>query len=285
MLGKLISAKVASNIAKGVGFGVGILAISELTLQDQQTAEASEGLQPPQYPWSHRFPWQAFDHAGIRRGFQVYKQVCATCHSLDKLAYRHLVNACYTEDEMKAIAAETDVQDGPDAEGEMFTRPGKLSDWFPKPYANENAARFANNGAKPPDLSLMVKAREKHEDYVFQLMVGYREPPTGVTVRQGLYYNPYFPGGAIAMPMPLVNDQVQYDDGTKATISQMAKDVTTFLSWAAEPYQDDRRKMGVKLLFFGALVTLPTLYVKRQKWSVFKNRIVQFRDPIGKSKH
>jgi len=285
-------AKIFSNLnrefTKKIGFGVGLVALGSATTvlasKEGFEAHANEGLQPPQYPWSHRFPWQAFDHASIRRGFQVYKQVCATCHSLDKLAYRHLVNACYTEEEMKAIAAEAEVQDGPDADGDMFTRPGKLSDWFPKPYANENAARFANNGAKPPDLSLMVKAREKHEDYVFQLLIGYREPPSGITVRQGLYYNPYFPGGAIAMPQALVNDQIQYDDGTKATISQMAKDVTTFLSWAAEPAQDDRRKMGIKMLLFLGLVTIPSLYVKRQKWSTTKTRVIQFRD-MGKKKH
>jgi ubiquinol-cytochrome c reductase cytochrome c1 subunit len=287
MFGKAFQTLKSNPVKFGLGFGLAAVGNAALFLSFKDKFEvhaSSDAMDPPRYPWAHRFPWQAFDHASIRRGFQVYKQVCATCHSLDKLAYRHLVDACYTEDEMKAIAAETEFQDGPDSEGEMFTRPGKLSDWFPKPYANEQAARFVNNGALPPDLSLMVKARDRHEDYLFQLLTGYRDPPAGIQIRQGLFYNPYFAGGAIAMPQALVNGQIQYDDGTEATISQMSKDVTNFLSWAAEPHQDERRKMGIKMTIFCVLVAVPSLYIRRQKWATLKTRVIQFKDMV-KKKH
>lgn len=179
--------------------------------------------------------FSAFDTAAIRRGHQVYQQVCAACHSMNFIHFRDLVGVCYTEEEAKAMAEEIEVVDGPNDQGEMFERPGKLSDPFPSPYANEEAARFANGGAYPPDLSLIVKARHDGLNYIFSLLLGYREPPAGVTMREGLYYNPYFPGGAIAMPKMLADGGVEYEDGTPATEAQMAKDVSTFLHWAAEP--------------------------------------------------
>jgi len=245
-------------------------------LVSQETAKADEALHPPSYPWNHRFPWQSFDHASIRRGYKVYSQVCASCHSLDKVAYRNLVGACYTEEEAKELAAERDFLDGPDEQGEMFERPGKLSDYMPRPYANENAARFANNRALPPDLSLMVKAREAHENYLFAVLTGYRDPPAGVQMKEGLYYNPYFPGGKIAMPQALSDGQLEFEDGTYGSISQMAKDVTTFLAWAAEPEHDDRHKMGLKAVFVLSLVAVPTFYFKKLKWSVVKTRVIAF---------
>jgi ubiquinol-cytochrome c reductase cytochrome c1 subunit len=217
------------------GLKIGLTGVSLLVgggvLLSNQTVSADSGLNPPNYPWNHSKPWQAFDHASIRRGFLVYKQVCATCHSLDRIAWRNLVDVAFTEAEIKQMASEVEYKDGPDQEGDMFDRPGKLSDYLPRPYPNENAARFANNGALPPDLSLVVKARERHEDYIFALLTGYREPPAGIVLREGLHYNPYFPGGAIAMAQPLSNGQVEYDDGTENSISQMAKDVSTFLAW------------------------------------------------------
>eukprot|EP01087_Luapelamoeba_hula_P014099 TRINITY_DN407_c0_g1_i1.p1 TRINITY_DN407_c0_g1~~TRINITY_DN407_c0_g1_i1.p1 ORF type:complete len:292 (-),score=48.92 TRINITY_DN407_c0_g1_i1:283-1158(-) len=252
-----------------LAFGVGAtLALS--------TVHADDALHAPAYPWSHSKPWQSFDHASIRRGHQVYSEVCSACHSVSLLAYRNLVDVAYTEDEAKEWAAKVEVEDGPDEEGEMFTRPGKLADYMPKAYKNEAAARAANNGAYPPDLSLMVKARPGAENYLFQLITGYREKPAGVKVREGLHWNPYFAGGAIAMPPPLMPDMLEYEDGTPATVSQMAKDVTTFLCWAAEPEHDDRKKMGMKALFILTLAAVPTLYYKRLKWSVLKNRVVQF---------
>jgi ubiquinol-cytochrome c reductase cytochrome c1 subunit len=242
----------------------------------QEKAKADEALPAPRYPWNHRYPWQGFDHASIRRGYKVYSQVCAACHSLDLIAYRNLVGTCYTEEEAKELAAERDFMDGPDEEGEMFERPGKLTDHMPRPYANDNAARFANNRALPPDLSLIVKARGNNEDYLFALLLGYKEPPAGVQVREGLYYNPYFPGAAIAMPPPLLPDQLEFEDGTHASMSQVAKDVSTFLAWASEPHGDELKKMGLKAMFLLTIASAATLYYKRLKWSVLKTRVISF---------
>jgi len=261
-----------------VGFStLSVLAGSALYLKKQDKAQANEALEPPKYPWSHRYPWQAFDHASIRRGFQVYKQVCSTCHSLDRVAYRNLIDVCYTEEEAKELAAEIEYEDGPDAEGEMFKRSGKLSDYMPRPYPNENAARFTNNGALPPDLSLMTKARHGGADYIFALLTGYKEPPAGISLRGGLYYNPYFAGGAIAMPPGLIEGALTFDDGTPSSISQMAKDVSVFLAWAAEPEHDDRKRWGFKAGLVLTLMAIPTFYFKRLRWSVLKTRVVSFK--------
>ncbi|GER47478.1 cytochrome c1 heme protein [Striga asiatica] len=178
----------------------------------------------------------------------------------------------YTEEETKAMAAEIEVVDGPNDEGEMFTRPGKLSDRFPQPYANEQAARFANGGAYPPDLSLITKARHDGQNYVFALLTGYRDPPAGISIREGLHYNPYFPGGAIAMPKMLNDGAVEYEDGTPATEAQMGKDVVSFLSWAAEPEMEERKLMGFKWIFVLSLALLQAGYYRRLKWSVLKSR-------------
>lgn len=154
----------------------------------------------------------------------------------------------------------------------MFTRPGKLSDRFPQPYANEAAARFANGGAYPPDLSLITKARHNGQNYVFSLLTGYRDPPAGIAIREGLHYNPYFPGGAIAMPQMLIDGAVEYEDGTPATEAQMGKDVVTFLSWAAEPEMEERKLMGFKWIFVLSLALLQAAYYRRLRWSVLKSR-------------
>jgi len=265
--------KLGLGLASAVGAGVAALATSA------NAAHANEGLEPPKYPWNHRYPWQAFDHGSIRRGFQVYQQVCSTCHSLDRIAYRNLVNSCYTEEEAKAIAAAIEVEDGPNDEGEYFKRPGKLADYMPRPYSNEQEARFANNGALPPDLSLVVKARHAGPDYIFALLTGYRDSPGGINLRPGLNYNPYFPGGALAMPQALSDGMIEYDDGTPATTSQMAKDVATFLHWTSEPEHDDRKRMGIKTLIILSTASVALLYYKKLKWSLLKHRIVQFRKP------
>lgn len=264
---------------RSVGIGAtAAVGLAAYLSQDRNQAEcSSHALQPPFYPWNHNQAWQSFDHPSIRRGHKVYTQVCSTCHSLERIAYRHLVDVCYTELEAKALAQDVQVQDGPDGEGEMYERPGMLSDYHPKPYPNDNAARFANNGALPPDLSLMVKARARHEDYVFSLLTGYCDPPAGVTVREGLHYNPYFPGGKIAMAQPLSNGQVEFEDGTPSSMSQMAKDVSEFLCWAAEPEHDDRKRIGFKVILFLAVFSAPMLYWKRFKWSVLKHRKLHFR--------
>ncbi|KAM9302609.1 cytochrome c1, heme protein, mitochondrial [Morus bassanus] len=236
-------------------------------------------MHPPSFPWSHGGALDALDHSSLRRGFQVYKQVCSACHSLEYIAFRNLIGVTHTEAEAKALAEEVEVLDGPDENGEMFTRPGKISDYFPKPYPNPEAARAANNGALPPDLSYIVNARHGGEDYVFSLLTGYCDPPAGVTVREGLHYNPYFPGQAIGMAPPIYNEILEYDDGTPATMSQLAKDVCTFLRWAAEPEHDHRKRMGLKMLMISGLLIPLLYYVKRHKWSVLKSRKMVYRPP------
>uniref|UniRef100_A0A672THD1 Cytochrome c n=1 Tax=Strigops habroptila TaxID=2489341 RepID=A0A672THD1_STRHB len=236
-------------------------------------------LHPPPFPWSHSGALAALDHASVRRGFQVYRQVCSACHSLEYVAFRNLIGVSHTEAEAKALAEEVQILDGPDENGEMFLRPGKISDYFPKPYPNTEAARAANNGALPPDLSYIVNARHGGEDYVFSLLTGYCDPPTGVTVREGLYYNPYFPGQAIGMAPPIYSEILEYDDGTPATMSQIAKDICTFLRWAAEPEHDHRKRMGLKMLMISGLLISLLYYLKRHKWSVLKSRKMVYRPP------
>jgi len=231
---------------------------------------SSDHIEAPAYGWSHDGAFGSYDYAAIRRGFQVYREVCASCHALEHIYFRNLVGVTHTEEQVKQIAEEYDIVDGPNAEGEMFERPGKLSDKIPGPYANLEAGRAANNGAYPPDLSLMVKARPGGIDYIFALLTGYIDAPAGKSILPGLNYNPYFPGGAIAMARQLQDGQIVYEDGTAATTSQMAKDVSVFLAWCAEPEHDDRKKMGVQ--FMGGLMIALALsvYYKRLKWSVLK---------------
>jgi len=217
--------------------------------------------------------------AAARRGYQVYKQVCSACHSLKYVAYRELVGCILTEEEAKQEASEVQVQDGPNEEGEMFMRPGKLADYFPSPYPNEEAARHANNGAYPPDLTLITLARHGGEDYVFSLLTGYVDAPAGVTLQDGQNFNPYFPGGAIGMAQVLFNDTIQYDDGTPATASQLAKDVTTFLKWCAEPEHDTRKRLWIKVTLTLGVITLGMWYWKRHVWSSIKSRKILFREP------
>jgi len=254
----------------------GVLAAGSLglgyTLHQSVNAE-DYNLHPPHFAWNHKGHLESLDHASIRRGYQVYKQVCASCHSMEQIAFRNLVGVSHTAEEARALAEECQVVDGPDEEGNMYERPGKLSDYFPNPYANEEAARAANNGAYPPDLSLITSARHGGEDYIFAILTGYmEEPPAGIELREGMSYNVYFAGQAISMAQQLYPGVMEYNDGTPATVSQMAKDVCTFLKWAAEPEHDDRKRMGMKAMTI--LFTLATiaLYYKRHKWSVLKSR-------------
>lgn len=263
-----------NNRGYAAGAALGALSVAALSTTIASADEAEHGLHLPQYSWPHDGLFDSYDHASIRRGHQVYQQVCAACHSLNQICYRNLVDVAYTEQEVKTMAEEIEITDGPDDTGEMFERPGKLSDRLPSPYANEEGARYANNGAYPPDLSLITKARHDGINYVFALLLGYRDAPAGIEIRDGLYYNPYFPGGAIAMPKMLVDGGVEYDDGTIATETQMAKDVTTFLAWAAEPEHDDRKLMGAKWMFAMALLTVTAVYQKRYIWSQLKSRRV-----------
>ncbi|KAF9258893.1 cytochrome c1, component of the mitochondrial respiratory chain [Marasmius fiardii PR-910] len=246
---------------------------------------SDEGLHPVHYPWPHNGLFDTFDHASIRRGYQVYREVCAACHSLDRIAWRNLVGVSHTVDEARAMAEEVEYQDGPNDEGEMFMRPGKLSDYMPAPYPNEEAARAGNAGALPPDLSLIVKARHGGCDYIFSLLTGYVDAPAGVEIRDGMNYNPYFPGGAIGMARVLFDGLVEYDDGTPATTSQMAKDVVTFLNWAAEPEHDERKKIGLKAVILFSTLFAISVYVKRFKWTVIKNRKIVYNPPKDHAGH
>ncbi|KAG6381576.1 cytochrome c1, component of the mitochondrial respiratory chain [Boletus reticuloceps] len=244
---------------------------------------ADDGLHPTAYPWPHKGLFDTFDHASIRRGFQVYREVCAACHSLDRIAWRNLVGVSHTVEETRALAEEVEYTDGPDDKGEMFQRPGKLSDYLPPPYPNEEAARAGNAGALPPDLSLIIKARHGGADYVFSLLTGYMDPPAGVEIRDGMNYNPYFPGGAISMARVLFDGPSRRFTGTPATTSQMAKDVVTFLNWAAEPEHDERKRLGLKaVVVFSSLFAI-SIYVKRFKWNVIKNRKILYNPPVDKA--
>lgn len=240
---------------------------------------ASDDCIPPSHNhWSHQGFLDSYDAASLRRGYEVYRQVCSSCHSMDLIAFRNLVGVTHTEEQAKMLAAQYDVDGGINDEGEHFERPGKMSDYFPGPYPNEQAARAANAGALPPDLSCIVKARHSGDDYVYSLITGYKEPPAGVALRSGLHYNPYFAGGAIGMAPPLMDGQLEYEDGTEATVSQMAKDVATFLRWCSEPEQDERKKAGLKWCTGLAMMVAGAGYYKRFKWSLIKTRRISWMD-------
>eukprot|EP01023_Acetabularia_acetabulum_P002310 TRINITY_DN1090_c0_g1_i1.p1 TRINITY_DN1090_c0_g1~~TRINITY_DN1090_c0_g1_i1.p1 ORF type:complete len:299 (+),score=67.86 TRINITY_DN1090_c0_g1_i1:77-973(+) len=276
-----VAVSSSTNESTGNGYyygallaGLGVVGVGFTSVAAAED-EGEEGMHAPTMPWSHNSGLlRSLDHTAIRRGFQVYQQVCASCHSVQFLHWRHLVDVCYSDEEVQAMAAETEVEDGPDDEGNMFLRSGKPSDALPIPYANEQAARYANGGANPPDLTLIVDGRENGQNYVFSLLLGYKEPPAGINIREGLYYNPYFAGGAIAMPKMLVSGGVEYDDGTPAIESQMAKDVTTFLTWAAQPEHDERKLLGAKFITGTLLLLLALTYQKNLAWSVIKSRKV-----------
>jgi ubiquinol-cytochrome c reductase cytochrome c1 subunit len=208
-----------------------------------------------------------YDRASAQRGFQVYKEVCAACHGLRLLSYRNLRELGFTEQQVTAIASQYQVMDGPNDEGQMFERAARPADRFRSPFPNQQAARAANNGAYPVDLSVITKARVGGADYLYALLVGYQDPPPGVELMEGMNYNRYFPGHQIAMARPLNPDQVEFADGTPATIEQMARDVTTFLAWAAEPELEQRRAMGIKVIVFLTILAGLAYAVKRKVWA------------------
>ena len=216
--------------------------------------------------WPFNGIFGRFDESSLQRGFQVYREVCAACHGIRHISYRDLKGIGYTNDEIKVIAAEYEVMDGPNDDGEMFEREARPSDKFVGPYENDKIARLANNGAYPPDLSLIVKARADGANYLYSLLNGYKEFPDNFEASEGMYYNEFYPGNQIAMPSPLMDDIVEYSDGTEATQSQIAKDVTSFLAWTAEPELEERKSLGLKTLFFLILITLMLLGVKRKIW-------------------
>ncbi len=237
-------------------------------------AQAAEGVAVPKQSWSFQGVFGQFDRAELQRGFQVYRSVCAGCHGIKYVAFRNLADLGYNEDEIKAVAAEYEIPAGPNddgevlnADGEFFTRPGKPSDLFPPPFANDAAARAANAGALPPDLSLMAKARAGGADYIHALMVGYVDTPEGFEMSEGMNYNAYFAGHQIAMAQPLYGEDVEYADGTEASIEQQATDVSAFLMWTADPKLEERKKLGVGVILFLLIMTGVLYASKRKIWA------------------
>lgn len=228
---------------------------------------AGDSKHAPEHQWKHSGLFGTFDREALRRGFKVYNEVCSGCHSLRLVAYRNLRDIGFSEAEVKKIAAEREFPTEPNADGEIESRSGLPSDRFKSPFPNDNAARASNNGALPPDLSLIVKARIGGADYIHALLTGYKDAPASVKVPEGMNYNEYFAGKLIAMAAPLQEDGVEYTDGTKATVKQQAEDVVTFLAWTAEPELEERKRMGVKVVLFLLLLTGLLYVVKRRIWS------------------
>jgi len=228
---------------------------------------AGEHIVLPDTKFSFDGLFGSFDRASAQRGFQVYKEICSNCHAMKQMSYRNLRSLGLSEEEVRAIAETVTVMDGPNDDGQMFERPGRPADRFRRPFENEKAARAANNGAYPPDLSVMVKAREGGADYIHALLTGYSDPPAGVTMMDGMNYNKYFPGHQIAMAQPINDDQVEYADKTPATVEQMATDVVTFLAWAAEPELEQRKAMGVRAIIFLTIMGGLAYGVKRKVWA------------------
>lgn len=244
-------------------------------------------MKPTQEKWSFAGPFGTYDKGQLQRGLKVYKEVCASCHSMNLVAFRSLTELGYTEDQVKAFAADYDVQDGPNDSGEMFTRKGIPTDYFPSPFPNEAAAAASNNGAAPPDFSLIAKARavergfptfifdlftqyaEAGPDYIHALLTGYdHTPPEGMQVPEGTHYNPYFIAGkSLAMPKPINDGQVTYDDGAPQTVDQYSRDVSAFLMWAAEPHLEARKQTGFRVMVFLVLFAGLVYLVKRRVWA------------------
>ncbi len=229
---------------------------------------ASEGSQKemPKHDWSFDGITGTFDRAALQRGYKVYREVCAGCHSMRLLYYRDLIDIGFSKDQVKVIASEYTVLDGPNEEGEMFERSARPADKFVNPYLNDNEARANNNGAYPPDLSVITKARKYGADYIYNLLLGYKTAPEDMSVGQGMYYNEWMPGNQIAMPSPLLDGAVDYDDGTDNNISQLSEDVVTFLKWSAEPELEVRKNLGIKVILFFIILGFVVYLAKNKLW-------------------
>jgi cytochrome c1 len=250
----------------------GAIALAALTAGAVAIAAESE-VHPPHMHWHFQGPFGTYDRAAAQRGFQIYKEVCSACHSLSLLSYRNLTELGLTEDQVKGIAAEVQVPDIGD-DGSPIERPARPSDRFKKPFANELAAAAANGGKAPPDLSLIVKAREGGPNYVHGVLTGYvpfdkltPEQVKEFTVTKDDNFNLYFPGHKIAMPPPLSDGKVTYVDGTKATLEQMSTDVVEFLAWASEPHLEARNRTGIRVVLFLLALAGLMYAVKRQVWA------------------
>jgi len=235
--------------------------------------------------WSFSGIFGTFDRASLQRGYQVYSEVCAGCHSMQHLSYRNLSEKGgpeFSEKEAKAIAAQFEVTDGPNSEGEMFLRPGRLSDNFVSPYPNVEASTAANGGAYPPDMSVLVKARAGGANYIYSLLLGYEETPEGFELDDGVYYNKYMPGNKIKMSEPIYDGIVEYSDGTQTTKEQIVKDVTTFLVWASEPHLESQHKMGFKVIIY-LIILIVLVYMSKQRvWSRFGTTKTDEEDTFDK---
>lgn len=294
---------MAGIFAKALGFGLAGTATAFAA--GEYAAASGDAIIATRHPWNFQPQFSTFDHQALRRGFQVYRQVCAACHSLKWIEFRHLVGITHTEEELKDMAAEYDViakkkyggLDIPiphDDTGKPFTRKGELNDRIPGPYENDTEAKLANNGALPPDFLYIRHARTSHldnifngskmgEDYIFSLLTGYCDPPAGVELGEGMHYNPYFVGGAIGMGAPLYNEIIQYEDGTPATLSQLAADVTQFLTFVSMPEHDDRKMLWAKCVGPTLLCIATSWWWKRYIFAGIKSTKLSWR-MLGSSK-
>ena len=239
-------------------------------------SHAAEKVEYLKTDWSFKGLFGKFDRAALQRGYQVYSEVCSSCHSMKYLSYRNLAEKGgpeFTVAQAKAIAASFEVADGPNDDGEMYSRPGKLSDKFVMPYDNVKAAQAANGGAYPPDMSVLVKARGDGVDYIYSLLQGYEDPPVGMSLDDGVYYNKYMYGNKIKMSNQLSDGLVEYGDGTNASVEQMAKDVTTFLMWAAEPHLESRHQMGFKAIVYLVILTILVYFSMKKIWSRIETEV------------
>ncbi|MCM2291211.1 cytochrome c1 [Allorhizobium sp. BGMRC 0089] len=276
--------RILSRSLLSLAFLAGLGAVSLALAQDHGAAEEpSYPLKKPrEQHWSFAGPFGTYDKGQLQRGLKVYKEVCSACHSLNLVAFRSLTELGYSEAQVKAFAAQYEVKDGPNGDGEMYTRKAIPSDYFPPPFPNKEAAAAANNGAAPPDMSLLAKARgiergfpqfiediftqyqEGGPDYIYSLLTGYQDPPAGVKIPPGAHYNPYFANAAVlAMPKPLSDGQVTYDDGSPETVDQYARDVSAFLMWAAEPHLEERKRTGFMVMVF-LLIFSTLLYLTKK---------------------
>ena len=252
---------------------ISIIVLICFTTVQSNSAEKIEYLKTD---WSFKGLFGKFDRGALQRGYQVYSEVCSSCHSMKYLSYRNLAEKGgpeFTLEQAKAIASSFEVKDGPNEDGDMFTRPGKLSDKFVMPYDNVKAAQAANGGAYPPDMSVLVKARGGGVDYIYSLLQGYEDPPPGMILDEGVYYNKFMYGNKIKMPKPLEDDQIVYTDGTSATEEQMAKDVVTFLMWSAEPHLEARHKMGFRAIIYLIILTVLVYFSMKKIWSRVESKV------------
>lgn len=237
-----------------------LLALALQTATLAGYAADTTAVKAPKQNWSFSGPFGRYDRASLQRGFQVYREVCAACHGLNYVHFKDLSapgGPGFDEAALRNIMASFQLPAGPNDKGETtddngapLMRSAKPSDSIPWPFANDQAARAANNGMLPQDMSLIVKARAGGADYIYALLTGYADAPHGFSMASGMSYNPYFPGRAIAMVPPLADDTVTYGDGTKATLAQQARDVTTFLAWASDPARETRQRIGLEVIAF-----------------------------------